>query len=78
MSYRANSAHMEGTYPGALVRGARLTHRLGVLELVDVALELLDVVLELAVLAQLVAQHVDERLKWRARLLVLAPRGRVE
>ena len=68
----------EDTHPGVLVRGSGLSHRLGVLELIHVALELLHVLLKLPIFPQFVSQNVYKRLERRFGQLVIPTRGGVK
>ena len=61
-----------------LIRGSRLSHRLGVLELVYVALQLLHVLLQLSVFSQFFSQDVHEGLERRFGQLVIPTGGVVK
>lgn len=61
----------EKTHSGAFVRILSLFHRFRVLEFIHVSLKLLDILGQLSVLAQLILEHVYERLKWGFREFVV-------
>ena len=66
------------TYPGALVRGPGLSHRLGVLEFIHVTLQLLHVLLKLPIFSEFVSQNIYKCLERRFGQLITTTRGGVE